>query len=260
MPRPPRRRVSSSASTGCTMRTTNGSVTNRKATNTAGRVLTMSTPTGLSGPYSDSSTSPATIVGSANGMSMSTSRARLPKNWSRTRTHAISVPMTTLTTVTSSAWVTVSRMAAAVCSLVIVCQNPLQPPSVAVTTTAASGISTSTLNQSSAIAEPDARCGRQVAGAARPTPTRRPLRDGERPPSLALPRLGDRQGDDAVLLVEELLRQRRPALEVLGDGQQVLDGRVRVGGVVGPLDLAVVDAVDDRPEALAGRTRAARRR
>ena len=41
---------SSSASTGCTVRTTNGSVTNRKARNTAGRVLATSMPSGLSGP------------------------------------------------------------------------------------------------------------------------------------------------------------------------------------------------------------------
>ena len=88
----------------------------------------MSTPSGLSGPYSDSSTRPATIVGSANGMSISTSSARLPKNRSRTSTQAISVPMTTLTTVTRNAVPTVSRIAAAVCSLVTVSQKPLHPP------------------------------------------------------------------------------------------------------------------------------------
>jgi len=41
---------SSSASTGCTVRTTNGSVTNRNARNTAGRVLARLTPSGLFGP------------------------------------------------------------------------------------------------------------------------------------------------------------------------------------------------------------------
>jgi len=41
---------SSSSSTGCTMRTTNGSVTNRNARKTATRVLAMLTPNGLSGP------------------------------------------------------------------------------------------------------------------------------------------------------------------------------------------------------------------
>ena len=51
-------------------------------------------------------------------MSMTTSRIRLPGKWSRTSTHAIIVPITTLTAVTSSAWPTVSRSAASVCSLV----------------------------------------------------------------------------------------------------------------------------------------------
>ena len=41
---------SSSASTGWTVRTTNGSVTNRNARKTAGRVLAMSMPSGLSCP------------------------------------------------------------------------------------------------------------------------------------------------------------------------------------------------------------------
>ena len=41
---------SSSASTGWTVRTTNGSVTNRNASITAGRVLAMSIPSGLSRP------------------------------------------------------------------------------------------------------------------------------------------------------------------------------------------------------------------
>ncbi|CPU65183.1 Uncharacterised protein [Mycobacteroides abscessus] len=94
---------SSSASTGCTLRTTKGSVTNRNARKTAARVFATSIPSGPDGPYSASSTRPATIVGSANGMSMSTSRSRLPGNRSRTRTHATSVPMTTLTAVTASA-------------------------------------------------------------------------------------------------------------------------------------------------------------
>ena len=80
----------------------------------------------------------------------------------------MSVPITTLTTVTSSAWVTVSRIAAAVCSLVMVFQNSLQPPSAAVTTTAASGISTSTLNQIIATPSPS------------PTLVKRPPRTGRR--------------------------------------------------------------------------------
>lgn len=54
------------------------------------------------------------MVGSAKGMSIRTSRARCPKNRSRTSTQAMAVPMNTLTTVTSAAVPTVRRIAAAV--------------------------------------------------------------------------------------------------------------------------------------------------
>src|SRR3954468_9552830 len=62
---------SSASSTGWTDRTTNGNVTNNNAMAMAQRVATTLTPTGLLGPYSASSVIPATIVGSANGRSMS---------------------------------------------------------------------------------------------------------------------------------------------------------------------------------------------
>ena len=94
------------------------------------------------------------MVGSANGMSMRTSRSRWPLNWSRTSTQAMRVPITTFTAVTMSAWPTVSRIAAAVCSFVMVFQNAVQPPWLAVTTTAVSGISTSRLNQIMATPRP----------------------------------------------------------------------------------------------------------
>ena len=54
---------SSSSSTGCTERTTNGSVTNSSASRTPARVKATSMPTGPFGPYRASSVSPATIVG-----------------------------------------------------------------------------------------------------------------------------------------------------------------------------------------------------
>ncbi len=54
---------SSSFSTGWTVRTTNGSVTNRSAITTETRVKATLIPTGLIGPYSASSVNPATIVG-----------------------------------------------------------------------------------------------------------------------------------------------------------------------------------------------------
>ena len=78
---------------------------------------------------------------------MSTSRMRCPLNWSRTSTQAMSVPITTFTAVTMSAWPTVRRIAAAVCSFVMVSQNAVHPPWLAVITTAVSGMSTSRLNQ-----------------------------------------------------------------------------------------------------------------
>ena len=46
-----------------------GSVTNKKARKTATRVLAQLTPSRLDGPYRLSNTRPATMVGSANGMS-----------------------------------------------------------------------------------------------------------------------------------------------------------------------------------------------
>jgi hypothetical protein len=60
--------------------------------------------------------SPATIVGSAKGTSMTTSSKALPGKWSRTSTQAITVPITTLMPVTRKAWLTVRLTAAQVWS------------------------------------------------------------------------------------------------------------------------------------------------
>ena len=73
-------------------------------------------PIGLLGPYNASRTRPATIVGSANGTSMMTLRIALPGNRSRTSTHAITVPITMLISVTLAAWTTVRLTAAQVWS------------------------------------------------------------------------------------------------------------------------------------------------
>src|SRR6185503_9146767 len=94
---------------------------------------------------------------------------------------------------------------------------------------------------------------RGSAAGRRPGPTgaRVPAGPGrERLRSLRLPGGSDDLDDDALLLVEELLRQRRPALEVLVDGEQLLGLRERVVRVPGALDAGGLDAVDDRPEAL----------
>ncbi len=111
----PRQLAASSASTsrasrtGCTERTTNGNVTNSSASTIAFCVPSRLIPTGLSAPYTPSSTRPATIVGSANGMSITNSITRLPGNRSRTSTQAIRVPITALMTVTINELRIVSR-------------------------------------------------------------------------------------------------------------------------------------------------------
>src|SRR3954454_10836096 len=115
-------------------------------------------PTGCLGPYSASSVRPATIVGSANGRSISAFTTALPRKSSRTSTHAISVPITTLMSVTITDTPTVSSSAATACRLLMSCQNWLSPPSNALSTTAASGSSTITLSQTTAI--PPASGGR----------------------------------------------------------------------------------------------------
>ncbi len=102
---------SSSMSTGCTVRTTNGNVTNSSATVIAVRVNAMFTCAGLRGPYSDNNTTPATIVGNANGRSMKSSTAPLPGKSSRTSTHAMIVPITRLNSATPTEIVSVSLSA-----------------------------------------------------------------------------------------------------------------------------------------------------
>ena len=61
---------STSISTGCTERTTNGKVTKASATRSPQRVALSWTPIGLFGPYSDSSPCDAPMVGNAKGRSM----------------------------------------------------------------------------------------------------------------------------------------------------------------------------------------------
>src|SRR6201999_1739964 len=97
-------------------------------------------PTGLSGPYRASSVSPATIVGSANGRSISALTIRLPGNSSRTRTQATSVPITAPSTATISDTTSVTASARSTPVLVTDCQNDDGLWLTALTTTAASGI------------------------------------------------------------------------------------------------------------------------
>ena len=88
---------------------------------------------------------PATIVGSANGRSMTPLSAFLPRNSSRTRTQAIVVPAKALMTQTTADEIRVSLSAATASGLEIAVQNVSQPPSVDLSTRAASGMSTITL-------------------------------------------------------------------------------------------------------------------
>src|SRR3954447_24798734 len=93
-------------------------------------------------------TSPATIVGSANGRSMTISIRPEPRNRSRTSTHATSAPMTQLTIATPSERPIVSRRAAAVEGCVMADQKAPAPAPKAFPTTAASGRNTNRLIQS----------------------------------------------------------------------------------------------------------------
>src|SRR5215211_8962615 len=88
---------------------------------------------------------PATIVGSANGRSMTPLSTALPGKLSRTRTHAIVVPATTLMTTTITDAISVHLSAHHASGLEIALQNVLQPPSVDCATSAAIGSSTMTL-------------------------------------------------------------------------------------------------------------------
>src|SRR5918994_1735545 len=150
-------------------------------------------------------------------MSISTSRTDLPQKRSRTRTHAMSGPMKTLTT-------------------------------------AARGIRTSALNQIMAMPSPSPDDRVSVE---RGPDRRGVLAGRTRAISVMVIRsfegeAGGEDGleDEAVLLVEELRRHLVPAAEVLVDGQQGRDLGERVGRVLGALDrAAVVDVVADRAEA-----------
>ena len=136
---------SSSISTGCTARTTNGSVTNSSASATPIWVKATLMPTGLPLPYRASSVSPATMVGRANGRSIRALTAPLPRKSSRTSTQAIRTPATALIAATTSETTSVSLSAETAWGLVIASQKPEMPSSKPLAATAASGISTTRL-------------------------------------------------------------------------------------------------------------------
>src|SRR5690348_1877245 len=104
-------------------------------------------PTGLRGPYSASITTLATIVGSANGRSMTASTSLLPGKSSRTSTQATSMPKNTLMIATAADTVSVTRNESSADGDVTAATNADQPPFPDCHTIAASGSSTITDSQ-----------------------------------------------------------------------------------------------------------------
>src|SRR5215208_8299062 len=188
-------------------------------------------PIGLLLPYRASRVIPATIVGRAKGRSMRALTTRLPGNWSRTSTQAMTVPMTTLTVATSSATAKVRRSAARAWGWVAAAQNAPQPSRVERQRTAVRGRTTIRLRYRVTIPR----------SSAAPPCTSSPIR--RRVTALAANRDADLVldvGHDPGLFVEELLVHFRPATQV-GDGEQP----GRRGELGGRRDLLV-----DRPVAL----------
>src|SRR3954451_6796127 len=176
-------------------------------------------PIGGFGPYSASSVRPATIVGSANGRSISAFTTPLPRKSSRTSTHAISVPVTAFIATTMSEVIRVSLNAAIDCGVVTTSKNLPSPPSSDLTATAASG--SSTITDRYVIATPRPSAAPLGSGAARGP--------AGRGPAVSSLGGGDTEalldgGHHAVVRVEELLRDRRPAAELL-DREQGLRHR-----------------------------------
>jgi hypothetical protein len=88
------------------------------------------TPIGDCGPYSARTTSPATIVGSANGRSMIPFTSDLPRKSSRTRTDAVIVPSTAFVSAAIAATVSVSFSAATASGPFTTSQKPAPPACV----------------------------------------------------------------------------------------------------------------------------------
>src|SRR5215211_3841428 len=192
-------------------------------------------PSGPLLPYRASRVMPATIVGRAKGRSMRALTTRLPGNWSRTSTQAMTVPMTTFPAATSSDTAKVRRRAAKAWGWVAASQKAAQPSRLERHTTAVSGSTTIRLRYRVTVPRSSAPPPRTSR------PIRRPIR--RRVTTLVANRDADLLldvGHDPGLLVEELLGHLRPATQV-GDGEQP----GRRGEVGGRGDLLV-----DRPVAL----------
>src|SRR3954467_5875222 len=163
----------------------------------------------------------ATIVGSANGRSMTAFTSDLPRKSSRTSTHAISVPVTTLISATIAEIATVMISAARAAGAVSASTNWPTPPLNAFVRTAASGSRTMTLNHKDATPSP--------SGPPPPPVVVFTLRRGSARAAIGLARrLVVDLGHRARVRVEELVVDLAPAAEVV-DRPQLL-GRGEVAG------------------------------
>src|SRR3954468_9035833 len=168
---------------------------------------------------------PATIVGSANGRSISALTNALPRKRSRTSTHATSVPATALTAATRIDRISVSFSAATACGAVTASTNACRPPSVDRATTAASGMRTTTLSHS--VAMPSDSRWVEPPGAAEERARRRPGTAAARlRASLGSgdPRRLHDRGDRALVRIEELVVDLAPPAEV-ADREEALRSR-----------------------------------
>src|SRR5215217_5155296 len=180
----------------------------------------MSIPTGLELPYRASRVMPATMVGRAKGRSMRALTTRWPGNRSRTRTQAMTVPMTTLPAATRAATAKLRRSAARAWGWVAASQKAAQPSRLERHTTAVSGRTTIRLRYRVTVPR----------SSAAPPRTRSPTR--RRVTALAANRhahLALDPGHDAALLVEEPLVHLGPAARVLDGEQAGRPGEVGAG-------------------------------
>src|SRR3954453_7549614 len=184
---------------------------------------------------------PATIVGSANGRSMSALTNALPRKRSRTSTHATSVPASALTAATRTAGTSVSFSAATACGAVTASTNAGRPPSGERATTAASGGRTMTDSHSVATPSPSAP---EPPDAAEESARRRATAGGAAEISASLgsgdPRRLLDLGDRALVGIEGLVVDLRPAGEVADREEPLRRRELRlVPGEDGPVDRAV---------------------
>src|SRR3954468_24077027 len=184
---------------------------------------------------------PATIVGSANGRSMSALTNALPRKRSRTSTHATRVPASASTPATRIDRSSVSFSAATACGAVTASTNAGRPPSVERATTAASGVRTMTDSHSVATPSPS---GPEPPDAAEESPRRRATAGGAAEISASLgsgdPRRLLDLGDRALVGIEELVVDLRPAAEVADREEALRRRELRlVPGEDGPVDRPV---------------------